>query len=77
MDKLTAQEAATAMLMCLLRTEENVTPMAFSTRFQALNVTKADSLKAALDKCSNLDFGGTDCSLPMLHAVKKNLKVHF
>lgn len=40
-----------------------------------LSITASDSLNYAIYKTSGLDFGGTDCALPMLDALEKKIPV--
>ncbi len=63
------------MAMSLLRCEDTVHLMAFSNGFVPLPLTRADSLDAALSKCSNLPFDSTDCAAPMTHALNKKIAV--
>lgn len=72
---LSACEAATAMAMVTLATEPACTPMAFADNFRRLNITPRTLLKDALKQTRNVNFGGTDCALPMLYATKNKLEV--
>jgi 60 kDa SS-A/Ro ribonucleoprotein len=40
-----------------------------------LKISAADSLDSALKKTQGLTFGGTDCALPMLWALKDGVEV--
>ena len=40
-----------------------------------LSITATDSLADAVHKTQGLDFGGTDCALPMLDALEKKIPV--
>ena len=40
-----------------------------------LSITASDSLNDAMHKTQALDFGGTDCALPMLDALEKKIPV--
>lgn len=88
---LTAREAAAAMAMVTMRTEPKWHVMAFTagrggyswnrTQKQSLDgfievdLKASDSLASVLKKTSRLSFGMTDCALPMLYALEKDLKV--
>ena len=72
---LSCCEAATAMAMVTARTEKNSHIMGFSTTFKDLGIRAKDTLKEALRKTSNQNFGGTDCSLPMQWALKNKVPV--
>ena len=104
MTSLSAREAAAAMLMALLRTEDppgsggrgsgaagrdavgssasigagrhrRVTPMAFSSGFQALRVDAGMRLDEVAQVMRGLDFDSTDCAQPMLYALRKRIPV--
>ena len=72
---LTPREASAAMAMVTARTEPNVEMVAFSDRLVPFNITSQDTLQAVIKRMSALDFGRTDCALPMLHAVRNKLPV--
>lgn len=72
---LSACEAATAMAMVTMATEDAVTPMAFSDQFRSLPLTPKMRLKDALQHTQNQNFGGTDCALPMQFALENQLEV--
>jgi len=72
---LTPHVAATAMAMVTMRTEEAVTPMAFSHRFRKLRLTPNMSLEEAMKHTQDAAFGGTDCALPMSWALKEKLPI--
>ena len=40
-----------------------------------LDITASDSISTAMEKTNNLPFGRTDCALPMLDAMAKNIPV--
>lgn len=73
--KLTPCEASTAMAMVTARSEQRYAIMGFSDTLRQLNITAKTDLKAALKITSNVNFGGTDCSLPMIFAQKAKLPV--
>lgn len=68
---LTCAEAAAAMAMYWVRTEEVAVVMGFSSTFKNLGVTSKDSLESALKKTYGMTFGSTDCAQPMLWAAKQ------
>jgi 60 kDa SS-A/Ro ribonucleoprotein len=72
---LTPREAAAVVAMTCARTEKNYEMMAFAHNFVPLQITANDSLDTVVRRTSNLQFGGTDCSLPMQYALKKELEV--
>lgn len=67
---LTACEAATAMAMVTVATEDSVRPMAFNHGLQPLPISGRMRLDDALRHTRNVNFGGTDCALPMITATK-------
>lgn len=72
---LSACEAATAMAIVTVGTEEVVTPMAFSDEFRRLPLTPKTRLEEALGYTRDQNFGGTDCALPMQFAMQNSLEV--
>ncbi len=72
---LSGCEAATAMAMVTLATEPSAIPMAFADRFRSLPITPKSRLADAMKHTQEVNFGGTDCSLPMLYAMKQKLEV--
>jgi len=72
---MTSREAAAVVAMTCARTEKNYDIMAFADSFRKLNITAKDSLDTVVRRTANLNFGGTDCSLPMEYAIKNGLDV--
>lgn len=72
---LPASVVGAAMCMVTARTEPNYDIMAFSHDFVDLNITPKMSLKDITNKTERMSFGGTDCSLPVKYAMKKDLDV--
>lgn len=68
-------EAAAAMALVTARTEDYVEVNAFSTGMQHVDVSDTDSIESVLQKFGRLNFGGTDVSAPILHALDKGIKV--
>lgn len=71
---VTPAQAAAAMTLTTLATEESVTPMAFAHEFRHLGLHGRMSLTEVLDSTSRLTFGATDCALPMLWAAKNKVE---
>lgn len=71
---LTPLEAEAAMALITLNVEDDVSVYGFSTTFQLLNISKKDTLDRAIAKINGMNFGGTDCALPMKHAEKNKMK---
>ncbi len=81
---LTPREGSAAMALMTAATEENYHIVGFTTsggnwmentQLTPLPLTPSMRLDDAVNAVSNLPFGGTDCALPMLHALEKGLKV--
>ena len=88
---LTPRMAAAAMAMAIARREPNYYIAGFAdgsprdgsrfgfmrkiTAMAPLSITATDSLADAVGKTHRLDFGGTDCALPMLDALGKKIPV--
>ena len=72
---VTPCEAATAMAMVTVATEDSVTPMAFSSEFRPLNLSRRMKLDQALSLTQAQAIGATDCSLPMTFALNRRLPV--
>lgn len=71
---ITAHEAAAGLAMVIARTEPNYYIMGFGHTFVDLGITADDSLESALLKTQGA-FGATDCSVPVRHAIKRDLDV--
>lgn len=72
---ITCAEASALMAMVTARTEKNYEVMAFNNRFQHLDITPAMKFDQILKKVSDVNFGGTDCSLPMVWAKENKMHV--
>ena len=81
---LTAREASIAMAMVTMKTEQDYLVTGFTggggwsrsqtiKNLSVLNITNRDRLGTAVNKVARLDFGATDCALPMIYATEKNL----
>lgn len=68
-------EAAAVMAMVTLRAERDSVVMGFDHGIRDLNLSKHDSLDAVLRKASNINGGGTDCALPMMHALDNGMQL--
>ena len=81
---LTPRMAAAAMAMAVARREPNHVIRGFAggnsrrtggARMAPLDITAGDSLTDAMHRCQELDWGRTDCALPMLDARERKLPV--
>jgi 60 kDa SS-A/Ro ribonucleoprotein len=72
---ITCAEGAAVMAMVTARTEPQTHIMGFADGIRDLGITAKDSLREVLRRTENLTFGGTDCALPMMDALKQGLSV--
>ena len=72
---LTPRAASAAMAMVTARTEPGVEMVAFCHELVPFNVTSRDTLETVIERMSSLQYGATDCALPMIHAQKNRLPV--
>lgn len=68
-------EVAAAMSLVTMKTEPETHVMAFNNRIQPLNISKYETIEGVMKKTSNINFGGTDCALPMLYAMEQGIEV--
>ena len=71
----TPRMAACAMAMAVARREPNYVIRAFCHRMEKLDLTARTPLPEAIRQTEQMQFGGTDCALPMLDALKENIPV--
>jgi 60 kDa SS-A/Ro ribonucleoprotein len=67
---LTCREAAAALTLVALRTEPESETVAFCDELTPLPFDKTWSLKQIVNHVSEMDFGATDCALPMIWALQ-------
>lgn len=72
---LTPRIASAAMAMVTARTEQSYHIMGFSDTFMPLSISPRQRLDDVVKSIDNLPFGSTDCTLPMLYALKNNIPV--
>lgn len=68
-------EASAVMAMVSLRAERDAYIMGFDHGIRDLDISRHDSLDAVLRKIENKTYGGTDCALPMVHALDNGMQV--
>lgn len=71
---LTPRVAASAMAMITAKTEKEHLIVAFSHNMVPVDISRKKRLDDVIRTFSNMPFGGTDCSLPMVWALKKKIK---
>jgi 60 kDa SS-A/Ro ribonucleoprotein len=72
---LSVAEGAAALAMTTMRTEPDWHVMAFADGLRPLPLSARMRLADVLQHTRNVNFGGTDCSLPMRYALEKGLSV--
>jgi len=72
---LNAGEAAAVIAMAIARKEKNHYMKAFSDKLIDLDFRSNITLETLIQKMKGIEFGGTDCSLPILHAIEKKIDV--
>lgn len=72
---LTAREAAAAMAMITARTEKRWMVTAFTQGLSVLPMSPHERLDDIVRRTSGLQFGGTDCALPMIVAEQNEIPI--
>jgi 60 kDa SS-A/Ro ribonucleoprotein len=70
---LTPREASAAMAMVTARCEPRSQIFAFSDTMVETNVTASDSLATVIRKFEAVRMGSTDCALPFIDAMNRNI----
>ena len=70
---LTACVASAAMAMVLARMARQMVIYGFCHEMRELPINKNSSLSDAVKHAHDRAFGGTDCALPMIHAMEKRI----
>ena len=72
---LTPRDASAALALVTAATETSCEIVGFSTKLTPLAISPRQRLDDAVRKVSGLPFRGTDCALPMLHALAKRREI--
>lgn len=72
---MTCATAAAAMCLVTSKTESKCTVVAFSSVLTPVKVTASDGLESLQAKLAKIRMGATDCSLPMVYALKNSLPI--
>lgn len=72
---ITPAEGTAIMSMVTARKAKYYQIMGFSSQFRDLGITARDTLKTAVRKVKDHNFGSTNCALPMLYALKNKIPV--
>jgi len=75
MPGITPRVGSAAMALITAATEPNFVANGFTTGLTPLSISPRQRLDDVIRTVSNLPFGGTDCSLPMVHALREVLPV--
>lgn len=70
-----AAEVAAAMAMVTYRTEQEVILRGFSTVPVDIPIRPKDTLDTVVARMANIPMGGTDCSIPMIDAMREGYKL--
>ncbi len=70
---LTAAEVAAVMALAVAKRESNYWIGGFNTNMSELRITPNMRLDQVLSVMQRFNWGGTDCSLPMLHAMQHGM----
>jgi 60 kDa SS-A/Ro ribonucleoprotein len=68
-------EIGAALTLTLLHTEPQTHVVGFATQIRDLGITKADSLKTAVQKGIESNFGGTNTAAAIRYALEHNIEV--
>lgn len=75
---LSCREAAAALALVTAATEPQTAVMGFTSEFVPLDISPRMRLDDAIARTARLNFGRTDCSLPMLWALRNGVQAeHF
>jgi 60 kDa SS-A/Ro ribonucleoprotein len=74
-NQLNCREASAVLAMVTVKSEPWTLVEGFTGKMETLNIGPGDRLDAVLKKISNLRFGTTDCSQPMIDAINRKLDV--
>ena len=66
--------AAAALAVCYARQFERAAVFGFSDRMKDLQIGAKTSIETAMERADAMDFGRTDCAMPMIHAMAENIE---
>ncbi len=72
---ISCMDAAAALAMVTMRTENSHKIMAFSHTLRDIDITSSMSLEVVLRTMKRIQMGATDCSLPMIEAMRTQMEV--
>lgn len=66
--------AAAALAVCYARQFERTAIFGFSDRMEDLQIGAETSIETAMERANAMEFGRTDCAMPMLHAMEAGIE---
>jgi 60 kDa SS-A/Ro ribonucleoprotein len=75
MPGITPRVASAAMALVTARVERDHFIMAFSDKLQKVGISPRQRLDSVMKSIDGIRMGGTDCALPMIHALETKTKV--
>lgn len=72
---LTPRDGSAALALVTANIEPNYFIAGFMKEFTPLSISKGMQLADAIKLVSDLDFGGTDCAIPMIYALQNKLQI--
>ena len=72
---LTPRVASAAMALITAAVEPNHTFTAFCDKMVPVSISPRQRLDDVIRRTDNMPFGGTDCGLPMLYALRKQIPI--
>ena len=74
LELINAREAAAALSMVTVRSEENCEVVGFSMKLTPIPLNRSMTLPDVINTIDRIPMGGTDCAAPMLWAMEKKKK---
>lgn len=71
---ISCAEAVAVLAMVTMRTEKDSVAYGFDTGIKDMKLSKNDNFESALRKVSGINGGGTDCALPIKHALDNGME---
>ena len=72
---LNAAEVAAVMALAIVKNQKNYWIGGFNTKMSELKITPSMRLDVVMNVMKRFSWGGTDCSLPMQHALQHHMDV--
>ncbi|GLC64530.1 hypothetical protein PLESTF_000175800 [Pleodorina starrii] len=75
MTSVDCRQAAAAMLMSVVKVEPWLKTVAFSNKLEPFELKPEETLDQVVERTAAIPMGGTDCALPILHALENRIHV--